>query len=91
MSNRTTLVRLLMNQATRAEGAKDSGRAMTMYERMTLVAPDNPDGWWSLARLQLGAGMVDSARKSLSAMLEITRDDERRAAITAVMEQISQP
>lgn len=91
MSNRTTLVRLLMNQASRAEGASDAGRAMTMYQRMTLVAPDNPDGWWSLARLQLGAGMVEDARKNLSAMLEITRDDERRATITKVLEQISQP
>jgi len=90
MSNRNTLVRLLMNQATRAEGANDPGRAMTLYQRMTLVAPANPDGWWSLARLQLGAGLIDQARKSLSAMLEITRDAERRDVITSVLEQISE-
>lgn len=90
MSNRDTLVRLLMNQATRAEGVNDPGRAMTLYERMTLVAPANPDGWWSLARLQLGAGLIDQARKSLSAMLEITRDAERRDVITSVLERISE-
>jgi regulator of sirC expression with transglutaminase-like and TPR domain len=90
MSNRDTLVRLLMNQATRAEGAKDSGRAMTLYQRMTLIAPDNPDGWWSLARLQLGAGMIDQARKSLSAMLEITRDADRRDLVTSILEQIAE-
>lgn len=90
MSNRNTLVRLLMNQATRAEQAWDPGRAMTMYQRMTLVAPDNPDGWWSLARLQLGAGLLDDARKTLSAMLEITRDEERRGAVTSVLERISE-
>jgi len=89
MSNRNTLVRLLMNQATRAEGASDPGRAMTLYQRMTMVAPDNPDGWWSLARLQLAAGQIDQARKSLSAMLEITRDTERRETISSVLEQIA--
>ncbi|MBB5986582.1 SirB1 family protein [Sphingobium lignivorans] len=89
MSNRNTLVRLLMNQAMRAESANDPGRAMTIYQRMTLVAPSNPDGWWSLARLQLTAGHIDPARKSLSAMLEITRDPERREVITSVLEQIS--
>jgi regulator of sirC expression with transglutaminase-like and TPR domain len=90
MSNRSTLVRLLMNQATRAEDGKDPGRAMTIYHRMTLVAPDNPDGWWALARLQLGAGLLDQARGSLSAMLETTRDEVRRAQITAVLERISE-
>jgi regulator of sirC expression with transglutaminase-like and TPR domain len=45
MTNRNTLVRLLMNQASRAEREKDPVRAITLYQRMTLVAPDNPDGW----------------------------------------------
>jgi len=90
MSNRATLVRLLMNQATRAEDNGDPGRATTIYQRMTLIAPDNPDGWWGLARLQIGAGMMDQARKSLSAMLEITRDPERRAHVAAVLEKIAE-
>jgi regulator of sirC expression with transglutaminase-like and TPR domain len=89
MSNRDTLVRLLMNQATRAEDSGDPGRAMTIYQRMTLVAPGNPDGWWALARLQLGTGMIEDARKSLSAMLEITREPERRALVTSVLEKIA--
>jgi predicted TPR repeat methyltransferase len=63
---------------------------MTLYQRMTLVAPANPDGWWALARLQLAAGLIDQARKSLSAMLEITRDPERRDAITSILEQIAE-
>lgn len=89
MSNRNTLVRLLMNQATRAEADADPGRAMTMYQRMTAIAPSNPDGWWSLARIQLSAGLIDEARKSLTSMLEITRDDTRRELINAVLDQIS--
>ena len=42
MSNRDILVRLLINQASRAEQAGDTGRAMTLYQRMSLVAPSNP-------------------------------------------------
>jgi regulator of sirC expression with transglutaminase-like and TPR domain len=90
MSNRTMLVRLLINQASRAERAGDPGRASILYQRMTLVAPDNPDGWWSLARLQLASGMVDEARHSLSAMLEVTRDLQRRDLVTAALEAIAQ-
>lgn len=89
MSNRNILVRLLVNQASRAEEARDSGRAMTIYQRMTLVAPANPDGWWALARLQLSNGMVDNARGSLSAMLEITRDADRRDIVTAALDAIA--
>lgn len=88
MTNRSTLVRLLMNQASRAEHANDPGRAITLYQRMTLVAPGNPDGWWAQARLQL-AGLIEQARGSLSAMLEVTRNPERREIVTAALEAIS--
>jgi regulator of sirC expression with transglutaminase-like and TPR domain len=89
MSNRATLVRLLVNQASRAEQAGDSRRALTLYERMTLVAPDNPDAWWQLARLQLHTGSSDTARHSLSAMLEVTRDPERRELVVAALEALA--
>ncbi|WP_375196820.1 SirB1 family protein, partial [Sphingobium sp.] len=61
MSNRMTLVRLLLNQATRAEQAGDTGRACILYGRMTVVAPDHGAAWWQLARLQLMQGEVDAA------------------------------
>lgn len=89
MSNRAVLARLLLNQATRAERGGDPLRAMAVYERMTAVAPDNPDGWWELARLQLQMQDVDAARASLSAMLEVTRDPERRALVTSALEAIA--
>jgi predicted TPR repeat methyltransferase len=82
------LVRLLVNQASRAEQAGDPLRALTLYERMTSVAPDNPDGWWEQARLQLQLQDVDAARHSLSAMLEITRDPERRRLAAAALEAL---
>lgn len=89
MSNRAVLVRLLLNQASRAEHEGDLARATALYHRMTIVAPENGHGWWELARLQLVARDVEAARRSLSAMLEITRDPERREHISAALDAIA--
>ena len=89
MTNRMTLTRLLLNQASRAEQAGDSGRAMTLYERMTVVAPGEGKGWWELARLRLAAGNRTEARASLTSMLEITKEAEQRAHIIAMLEAIA--
>jgi len=86
--NRATLVRLLLNQASRAERGGDPLRALAMYQRMTRVAPDYPDGWWELARMQLQLQDVEGARRSLSAMLEVTRDPERRKLVVATLDAI---
>lgn len=89
MANRGVLVRLLLNQASRAERGGDPVRALAVYERMTVVAPDNADGWWELARLQLQMQDVDAARHSLSAMLEVTRDPVRRELVTTTLRAIA--
>jgi regulator of sirC expression with transglutaminase-like and TPR domain len=89
MSNRMALVRLLLNQAKRAERAGDVARAAILYGRMTIIAPDNGQGWWDLARLQLSNGEVDEARYSLGAMLEVTRDPDRRRHITDTLEKFA--
>jgi regulator of sirC expression with transglutaminase-like and TPR domain len=89
MSNRTVLVRLLLNQASRSEQGGDSLRALMLYERMTVIAPGHADGWWELARLQLQVGDVGAARGSLSAMLEVTRDPKRRMLVAATLEAIA--
>ena len=68
MTNRGVLVRLLLNQASRAEQAGDAARALTLFERITAFAPDNAHGWWERARLQLVHRDVAGARSSLSAM-----------------------
>jgi len=88
MSNRMVLVRLLLNQATRAEQARDVARAMVIYQRMVEVAPSNGQGWWDLARLQLATGQIEEARVSLSAMLEITRDVSHRAMVSATLDKL---
>lgn len=89
MSNRQVLVRLLLNQASRAEQEGDSARSLTVHERTVAVAPSNGQGWWELARRQLAAGRVEDARVSLSAMLEITRDGDSRAHISAALEALA--
>lgn len=87
-ANRTVLIRLLQNQASRAETAGDAARAAALYERMTLFAPGYPDVWWQLARLQLQRGLLADARHSLNAMLEVTRAPQRRQQIKAALAAI---
>jgi len=89
LPNRLVLVRLLLNQATRAEQGGDTGRAITVYERIVEVAPSYTQGWWELARLQLADGRGEEARSSLSAMLEVTRDAEARATILEALGALS--
>lgn len=81
LTNRGVLVRLLMNQATRAEASGDTARALTLYERMTDISPESGHAWWERARLELAGRQVGAARRSLSAMLEMTREPVRRGHI----------
>lgn len=87
--NRAVLVRLLTNQATRALQGGDTERALALHERMARIAPEYPDVWWSLAQLQAGQGDPNAARASLSAMLEVTRDEERRKAAADLMGRLA--
>lgn len=88
MPNRAVLVRLLLNQATRAEEAGKLRRALELYERITAFAPDNGHGWWQRARLELSERDVPGARRSLAAMLEVTREPAVRATITETLESL---
>ncbi|QNE32102.1 hypothetical protein F1C10_09220 [Sphingomonas sp. NBWT7] len=89
MTNRTVLVRLLMNQATRAEAAGQANRTLTLFRRITTIAPAHAHGWWERARLELLHGDVAGARSSLSAMLEMTREPSLRAHIFAALDALS--
>jgi regulator of sirC expression with transglutaminase-like and TPR domain len=86
MANRAVLLRLLLNQATRAEQGGDHHRALTLYRRMTGVAPASGHAWWERARLELMHDDVAAARSSLSAMLEMTRDSATRTHIAAALD-----
>jgi hypothetical protein len=59
--------------------------ALELYSRMTTMAPAYPHAWWERARLELVDHDVASARRSLSAMLEITRDLELRRRVTETL------
>jgi regulator of sirC expression with transglutaminase-like and TPR domain len=88
MSNRAVLVRLLQNQASRAEQAGKGRRALEIYVRMTTMAPAYPHAWWERARLELVDHQIAAARASLSAMLEITRDRELRHRVTQTLDAL---
>ncbi|MBB4155326.1 regulator of sirC expression with transglutaminase-like and TPR domain [Sphingomonas jinjuensis] len=89
MPNRAVLVRLLQNQASRAEAAGKGRRALDLYTRMTVVAPDYAHGWWERARLELVDGEVAAGRASLGAILEITRDTVLRQRVTQLLAALS--
>ncbi len=89
MANRAILVRLLLNQATRAEKAGKGRRALTLYSRMTSIAPGYPHPWWERARLELVDNDVRAARASLAAMLEITREPALRERVTGTLDALA--
>ena len=88
MPNRAVLVRLLLNQATRAEQAGKGRRALELYARMTVIASDYGHAWWERARLELTDGDVPAARASLTAMLEVTREPALRRRVADTLEAL---
>lgn len=88
MPNRSVLVRLLQNQASRAEQAGQGRRALELYARMTIMAPATVHAWWERARLELVDDHVSAARASLSAILEITRDQALRKRESETLEAL---
>ncbi len=85
LSNRSVLVRLLTNQATRARRGGDTQRALELHERMTSLAPGFTGLWWERARLEQLTGRVSEARASLLAMMETTRDKMLTARIRTAL------
>ena len=86
MPNRAVLIRLLLNQATRAEQAGKARRALELYSRVTMMAPSYGHAWWERARLELVDGDIPAARHSLTAMLEITRDPALRERVSVTLD-----
>jgi regulator of sirC expression with transglutaminase-like and TPR domain len=88
MPNRAVLIRLLVNQATRAEASGRGRRALELYGRITTFAPDSAHALWQRARLELVDHDVAGARRSLAAMLEVTREPAARATIRETLEAL---
>lgn len=89
LDNRETLVRLVMNQITRAEAGGKGDRALTLLRRLTRIAPAMPQLWWERARLEQAAGNLDAARYALAAMGETTRDPVLIRRIMAARRMLS--
>lgn len=89
LSNQATLVRLLANQAERARSGGRLERALTLYARMTTVAPTLTALWWARAGLELELGDPAAARASLVSMLETTRDSSVRAQARAMLAKLA--
>ena len=89
LGNRAVLVRLLSNQAARARRAGNLERALVLHERMTSFAPSFTGLWWERARLEQLLGRVRTARASLGAMLETTRDPALRSRIRAALDALA--
>jgi regulator of sirC expression with transglutaminase-like and TPR domain len=89
MPNRAVLVRLLMNQVSRAERAGRRSRALLLLERITTLAPAYTFAWWDRARLERALGDDGSARQSLVSMLETTRDPQVRAQVRKVLDSLA--
>lgn len=85
MASRAVLVRLLQNQASRAEQAGQGRRALELYTRMTVLAPTTVHAWWERARLELLDANVPAARASLGAILEVTREPGLRQRVTQML------
>jgi len=85
LGNRQMLVRLISNQASRARLSGDVNRALTLYERMTVMAPRMSALWWERARLEQRIGHMTAARGSLTAMLETTHDPALGQRIRATL------
>lgn len=88
MPNRAILSRLVLNQASRAEANGKGRRALTLYERITTFAPDDGHAWWHRARLELIDGDIAAGRRSLTAMLETSRDPAVRARVIATLNDL---
>lgn len=88
LPNRAVLVRLLQNQASRAEQAGQEQRALQLYERMTTLAPGAVQAWWQRAKLQSMDGDTSAARRSLGAILEVSRDPHVRRRVVDTLDSL---
>jgi regulator of sirC expression with transglutaminase-like and TPR domain len=88
LQNRLVLVRLLNNQVIRAVQAGKIERAATLYARLTTIGPGISELWWERAQIEWQLGRNRDARASLSSLLEMTTDGERRGQVFRMLEKI---
>lgn len=89
MPARAILVRLLNNISARAEAQGDLLRALAIYERMTMIAPQFTGLWWERARIERQLGHLSTARRSLDRMLTTTQDPALKQSVEQLIAQLS--
>jgi len=89
VSNREVLVRLLLHQATCAEQAGKGRRAFELYSRSSILAPAYSRIWLKRARFEFEKDDIISARSSLIAVLETTREPTLRCRVLDMLDEIS--
>ncbi|MCE9523157.1 MAG: transglutaminase-like domain-containing protein [Alphaproteobacteria bacterium] len=72
VERRDVLLRLLNNIRTRALAGKDMLRALTIAERMVLIAPRRSELWLDLARACEGVGKLNSAIRAAQSSVSIS-------------------
>jgi regulator of sirC expression with transglutaminase-like and TPR domain len=85
VSARDVLLRLLNNIRTRALAGKDMIRALTMVERMLLIAPRRAELWLDLANANRETGRLKGAFRAAECCLQLAGDKSsvgREAAFT---------
>src|SRR5579863_486768 len=61
----------LINTAAGAREVDDVPRAIKLYQQITEIDPQWPDGWWYLGSLQYDAGEYKEGRDALSRYIEL--------------------
>jgi regulator of sirC expression with transglutaminase-like and TPR domain len=88
LGNRAILIRLLNNIASRAEAAGELDRALTVVERMTLIAPGNGGLWWEQARLEQMLGRIGAAKSSLLKLRELVANPAAQEQIDDLLRSL---
>ena len=71
VERRDVLLRLLNNIRTRALAGKDMVRALTIAERMVLIAPRRPELWLDLAHANEGVGKMNGAIRAAQSCVSL--------------------
>jgi len=85
VSARDVLLRLLNNIRTRALAGKDMLRALTIAERMVLIAPRRAELWLDLSRANQEIGKLNGAIRAAQSCVQLAGDKSlvgREAAFT---------
>jgi len=75
VSRRDVLLRLLNNIRARALAGKDMIRALTITERMVLIAPRRPDLWLELSKACEGVGKMNGAIRAAQSCIGLAGAD----------------